>query len=182
MKKLIFSLLFLLGALHSMAQAPSDSIGIYAVKDSVLTKMQIISYKSTKISAGFASAKAKLEFDGTQASTQFSGKAVFRVYFGTPAATQLRSQYMFSSSYSIADFIVGSFAVKKGSRFLTTTAVSLVGGRVGAKEAKDLVVETKQLRDKVYEITISGAPGEYCIMHSVNGSGGYGGVFDFSIK
>jgi hypothetical protein len=180
--KHILYLIALLWGISAQAQTPTDSIGIYAVKDGSITKMQPVSYKGTKISRGFASAKAKLEFDGSAAATKFNGTAVFRLYFGTPAATEMRTLYMFTPMYSVSDFSVGSFEVKKQQRLLTTSSVSLAGGRMGAQDAKGVTVEATQLHDNVYEIKVSGAPGEYCIMHSSKGTGGYSGVFDFSIE
>lgn len=181
LKHILYLILLLMG-ISAQAQTPADSIGIYAVKDGSVTKMQPITYKGTKISRGFASAKAKLEFDGSTAATKFQGTAVFRLYFGTPTVTEIRTLYMFTPTYSVTDFSVGRFDVKKQQRLLTTSSVSLAGGQIGAQDAKGVTVETTRIRENVYEIKVSGAPGEYCIMHSINGTGGYGGVFDFSIE
>ena len=43
-------------------------------------------------------------------------------------------------------------------------------------------VETKEIRNGVYDISVKGKPGEYCLMFTANGTGGFGGVFDFTIK
>lgn len=47
---------------------------------------------------------------------------------------------------------------------------------------KDVKVETKKIRNNVYEITVTAPAGEYCIMPVINGIGGYAGVFDFTIE
>ena len=43
-------------------------------------------------------------------------------------------------------------------------------------------MEYRQLRDNVYEITVTGPAGEYCIMPVLNGTAGYAGVFDFTLE
>ena len=73
-------------------------------------------------------------------------------------------------------------AVLKENRYLTTASVSIVGSKIGVSIAKDVSVEYRQLRDNVYEITITGPAGEYCIMPVLNGTAGYAGVFDFALE
>lgn len=85
---------------------------------------------------------------------------------------------MFTPSYSVEDFIVGQFEVKKEKRYLTTATASIVGSKVGVSAAKGVNVEYRQLRDNVYEITVTGPAGEYCIMPVLYGTAGYAGVFD----
>ena len=89
---------------------------------------------------------------------------------------------MFTPSYSAKDFGVGRFEVKDDKRYLSTAVVSIVGGKLGADSAEDLSIETTKLRDNVYEITVSGPAGQYCIMPIINGTAGYTGVFDFSLE
>ncbi|MEG1885967.1 MAG: hypothetical protein RR182_06745 [Alistipes sp.] len=77
-----------------------------------------------------------------------------------------RVSFLFSLTFRFADY-----------------NISILGSSsIGASEAKELKMETKQLRPNVYEITVSGPAGEYCIMPMINGAGGYSGVFDFTIK
>ena len=89
---------------------------------------------------------------------------------------------MFTPSYSVKDFSVGKFEVKKGVRYLTTAKISIIGSTIGAGEAKGVTVQSTKLRDNVYEITVTGPAGEYCIMPVLNGVAGYAGVFDFTIE
>ena len=73
-------------------------------------------------------------------------------------------------------------AVLKENRYLTTASVSIVGSKIGVSTAKGVNVEYRQLRDNVYEITVTGSAGEYCIMPVLNGTSGYAGVFDFALE
>lgn len=182
MKHLIIFIWSLLVTIGALAQTPVDSIGIYAVTGTAITRVPALNYKGTKISRGLMSAKAKLEFSGATSRTQFNGSAHFRFYFGTPMPAEAVAYYMFMPNYNISDFAVGRFDVKKQSRYLTTSTASILGGSAGAKEAKDVDFDVVQLRPGVYDVTITGEPGEYCIFHNFKGSGGYGGVFDFTIK
>lgn len=182
MKQLLIFAWLLLAALGASAQAPADSVGIYAVTGAAVTRVPALNYKGTKVSRGFMSAKAKLEFAGATSQTQFTGAARFRIYFGTPAPSDVAALYMFMPNYSIGDFAVGRFDVKKQSRFLTTSTASILGASGGAKEADGVALDVVELRPGVYDVTVTGVPGEYCIFHNFRGSGGYGGVFDFTLK
>lgn len=164
------------------AWAQTDSIGVYAVRGSSVDRMEILNYASTKINSGFMKAKAKLEFSGASSANQFSGAATFRLYFGTPSPYDVAKYYMFTPTYSAKDFGVGRFEVKKGKRYLTTATVSIIGGKAGAVSAEDLKIDTRKVRDNVYEMTVSGPAGEYCIMPVINGTAGYTGVFDFTLE
>ena len=180
MKQIIAMLAGLLCAASVWAQ--TDSIGVYAVRGSALDRVEILNYSATKISKGFMKAKARLEFSGAASANQFDGSATFRLYFGAPSPYETAKYYMFTPSYSAKDFGVGRFEVKDGKRYLSTATVSIVGSKLGADGAEDLNIETTKLRDNVYEITVSGPAGQYCIMPVINGTAGYTGVFDFSLK
>lgn len=179
MKKIAAFIFTLLWAI--CVQAQTDSIGVYSVRNSVVNRVEVLNYNQTKISGGLKS-KVKLVFNGTTSTNRFNGSATFRLYFGTPSPYDVAKYYMFTPSYSAKDFNVGKFEVKKGNRYLTTVAVSIIGSKIGAGKAKDVNVEYKQLRNNVYEITVTGPAGEYCIMSVINGVAGYTGVFDFTIE
>lgn len=85
-------------------------------------------------------------------------------------------------AYSVKNFDVARFEVKKGKRMLTGVTASITGSKVGVSAADDLQVETAEVRTGVYDVTVKGKPGEYCLMFTANGTGGFGGVFDFTIK
>lgn len=182
MKNLLL-FLFCLCAFASKAQTPADSLGVYAIYGDKITPVELIDYHNTKISMGFMSAKTKLEFDNETSPHHFNGAAKFRIYFGQPSPYQAARLYMFAPNFSIRDFGIGQFEVKKGRRLLTTTKVSVFsGGDIGAQQAEEFTIETLEIRPGVYEVTVIAAPGEYCIMHTFRGSAGYGGVFDFTIE
>jgi len=163
--------------------AQTDSIGVYAVRGTVMERIEVLNYKQTKISASPIKSKAKLAFDGASSSAHFKGVATFRLYFNTPSPYDVAKYYMFTPSYTAKDFGVGKFDVKKGIRYLTTSSFSVIGGStIGAGEAKGVVVQMEKIRDNVYEITVTGPAGEYCIMPVIQGLSGYTGVFDFTIK
>lgn len=182
MKKVFLIIALSVCALKLVAQTPTDSIGVYAINGNSVTPVELINYKSTKISKGFMSAKAKLEFSGKTSPHHFKGVAKFKIYFGQPNPMDMMRFYMFMPNYSIKDFGIGKFEVKKDCRQLTTAKISAFsGGVAGAKQSDKINFSSIEVRKGVYEVTISGEPGEYCIMHTFNGSAGYGGVFDFTI-
>ncbi len=180
MKRIVFALSLMLSLLTVKAQ--TDSVGIYMVRDSILTRMEATNYIGIKISKGFMSAKAKLEFAGATSKNQFQKTAKFRIYFGQPSVNDMAALYMFMPNYKIDDFGVGQFEIKKNKRLLTTAKAAFFGSSgSGATSSDNVTMKVTELRRNVYEITVTGLPGEYCIMHTFRGSGGYGGVFDFTI-
>lgn len=165
------------------AQTATDSIGVYAINNGAVTPVELINYKNTKISKGFMSAKAKLEFNGKTSPNHFRDVAKFRVFFGQPSPDKAVKLFMFTPSYSISDFGIGQFEVKKENRLLTTANISAFsGGSSGAKQTDNITYDVVEVRPGVYDITITGKPGEYCIMHTFRGGAGYSGVFDFTIE
>ena len=165
----------------AFAYAQTDSIGIYKVDNAGISRVEAARPALTKISGVFKT-KAKVVFNGSSSQNRFKGSATFRLYFGIPSPYDAAKYFMFTPSYSVKDFSVGKFEVKKENRYLTTASVSIVGSKIGVSAAKDVSVEYRQLRDNVYEITITGPAGEYCIMPVLNGTAGYAGVFDFALE
>ena len=163
------------------AYAQTDSIGIYKVDNAGISRVEAARPALTKISGVFKT-KAKVVFNGSSSQNRFKGSATFRLYFGMPSPYDAAKYFMFTPSYSVKDFSVGKFEVKKENRYLTTASFSIVGSKIGVSAAKDVSVEYRQLRDNVYEITITGPAGEYCIMPVLNGTAGYAGVFDFALE
>ena len=168
-------------ALCACAYAQTDSIGIYKVDNAGISRIEAASPAQTKIS-GVLKSKAKVVFNDASSQNRFRGSATFRLYFGAPSPYDASKYFMFTPSYSVKDFIVGKFEVKKENRYLTTASVSIVGSKIGVSTAKDVNVEYRQLRDNVYEITVTGPAGEYCIMPVLHGTSGYAGVFDFALE
>ena len=166
----------------SAAYAQTDSIGVYSVTEAGVRRVEVVNYTQTKISNAVLSGKAKLMFSGATSPNHFTGSATFRLYYGTPTPYDAAKYFMFTPAYSTKDVSIIRFDVKKDSRLLTTATVSVFGGTVGAKAAKDIKVDTRQIRDNVYEVTVSGPAGEYCIAPAINGAAGYAGVFDFTLE
>lgn len=170
-----------LSVLCACAYAQTDSIGVYKVDNAGISRIEAVRPAQTKISGGLKS-KAKVVFNSAASQNRFAGSATFRLYFGTPSPYDATKYFMFTPSYSVEDFIVGQFEVKKEKRYLTTATASIVGSKIEVSAAKGVNVEYRQLRDNVYEITVTGPAGEYCIMPVLYGTAGYAGVFDFALE
>ncbi len=180
MKNFIISLLGLF--IVFAAKAQTDSIGIYAIHGFKAEKIVPLTTQQTKVSNAVIKGKVKQIFDGATSENKFTGTATLRLYFGTPSPYEIAKYFMFTPAYSAKDFRVGRFDVKKDTRRLTTATVSVVGFKTGAEAAKDITVTTTKIRENVYEITVTGPAGEYCIMPVLQGTAGYAGVFDFTLK
>lgn len=178
MKRIFLSLLLLIPTLL-FAQVPSDSVGVWAVSDNGMTCIKRITPRRIK-GSGFVKVKAKMEFDGATSDHIFNGTAKFRMYFGNVPITEIQNLYMFSSNHSPKDFEIGEFQVKKDSRLLTGVTAKPFSSQIGASESKKVAATVTKLRDGVYDISVSGKAGEYCIMFA--GASGFGGVFDFTLK
>ena len=167
-----------------------DTVGIYAYNTDKPQCMESIKYVGMKsnaigsaLSYGIAKTKLKLLFDGATSPYAFSGKAHFRIYFGMVPALKAQRLYMFSSSYTIRDFGISKFKVKKNQRLLTQGSFSLWGGTKSGIETDETVkIDSKEIRDGVYDVTVTANPGEYCFVFTNNGAGAYNSVFDFTIK
>lgn len=190
MKQVLLTLALTLANLTAYAQVPTDSVGIFAIIDNKAVRMDKITHQAIKGSGGLASMatfgmakiKSKLQYKGATSPNHFKGTATFRMYFGTPQTADMVNLYQFAANYSAKDFEVARFDVKKNARLLTGVSASLLGSSVGVASADDLDVTVKELRQKVYDITVTGKPGEYCFMFMANGTNGFGGVYDFTIE
>lgn len=175
---------------NAQSQTPADSVGVWAANGGSYSRINKITQQGVKGSGGLASAatfgiaktKAKLEFKGETSEHPFNGAALLRLYFGNPPLEQMTNLYMFTPAYSVKNFDVARFDAKKGKRYLTGISASITGSAVGVSSADDLQINIKEVRAGVYDIKVSGKPGEYCLMFTANGVGGFGGVFDFTIK
>lgn len=167
-----------------------DSVGIYADIDGSYQLMESIKFTGVKsnalgsaLSYGIAKTKLKVEFAGTTSPYSFVGKAHFRMYFGMVPVSKAQRFYMFSDNYTIRDFAVSKFVVKKNKRQLVQGSYSLwTGVSSGLETTNDVTVSSTKLKDGVYDVIVEGKPGEYCIVFTNNGIGGYSTVFDFTIK
>lgn len=206
MKKYLL-LLALLCTAHSALQAQSydpqqiaamtqaymnagDTVGIYAYNTDKPHLMESIKYKGIQANAlgaaltgGIAKTKVKLQFGGTTSPYVFTGTAHFRIYFGNVPASKAQRLYMFQSSNSIRDLAIAKFDVKKNDRMLVQSSFSLFGGsQSGTETNQDVKIDYSEIRDGVYDATVTAQPGEYCFVFTNNGAGGMYSVFDFTIK
>ena len=205
MKKLIVLFSLLLTASASFAQTidpqqvaamtqaymnAGDTVGIYAYNTEKPHLMESIKYKGIKANAlgaaltgGIAATKVKLQFGGTTSPYVFTGKAHFRIYFGNVPASKMQRLYMFSSANSIRDLAIAKFDIKKNDRMLVQSSFSLFGGsKSGTETNQDVNIDYTEVRDGVYDATVTAQPGEYCFVFTNNGAGGMYSVFDFTIK
>lgn len=182
MKKIILVAVLTLSAVVAYSQ--TDSIGVYSVRGGSVQRVEMIKPISTKVSSGIVSGKAKLQFVNTTSETVFNGPAKFRIFYAVPSPYDAAKYFMFTPAYSVKDLSVAKFDIKKEMRYLTSSTVSIIGGStIGTKKAKDIKIEAKQIRPNVYEITITGPAGEYCLLPVLNGMAtAHAGVFDFTIK
>lgn len=181
MKKVVFLIFCVLCTIGVNAQ--TDSIGVYSVHGSNVKRVEIAKPIATKVSSAVVAGKVRLEFDKATSDVQFQDTATFRIYYNTPSPYEAVKYYMFTPMYSAKDLSVGQFSVKKNSRYLTSSTISIIGGTMGIKKAKDVQVETRLLRPNVYEMVIVAPAGEYCILPILNGMlNAHSGVFAFTIK
>lgn len=192
MTRLFLFTVLTLSALCSWAKgtASNDTLGIFAVYADSIQRMEKISHSKIKtsgalgsmITMGLAKTKAKLEFRGKTSPYHFDHSAHFRFYFGATDTSQVAQHYMFSGLYSIRDFGIAKFEVKKNKRLMQGMTTSLINTDMGAELSEDVKIKTNELRPGVYDMTIEGAPGEYCIVFTGTGYPGFTGVYDFTIE
>lgn len=83
--KQILTLLFLLVAFAAKGQNPADSVGLWAIHDGNMNRIEKITFQKVKGSGGLGSAfsfglakiKAKMEFKGATSENTFEGIAKF---------------------------------------------------------------------------------------------------------
>jgi len=188
MKKLIFFVA--LCSLVAKSFAQTDSIGVYAIHGNTITSVEKLTHRSIKsgngmamaFSFGIAKIKTRLEYNGETSNEHFTHTATLRIYFGNPQIDQIQNYYMFTPDRSIKNFEVAKFEMKNKRRYLVAGTVSPYASTLGVASTKDVEVSTTRIRDGVYGLTITGKPGEYCLMYSADGRAGFGGVFDFTLE
>lgn len=184
------SIIVLLTSLSASAQVPADSVGLFAIKDNKTVRMDKIDFQSIKGTGGLASAfsfgiakiKSKMEFKGATSPHHFKGTARFRMYFGNPPASEYVNLYQFLPSNSPKSFEVAKFQVKKKTRRLTGVSASIFGSTAGVEADNDIKVSAKELSPNVYEVEVSGEPGEYCFIYVAHNTNGFGGAYDFTLE
>lgn len=170
----------------SIGKLKQDSVGIYAHIDNNLVAMKHIDADENRVTMNDFASKWLLDYEGKTSPYQFSGTAQFRVYF-THERNSISEYYkMFSSNLTMDDFIVCRFKVKGNKReFIGARNTSAVLGDGHAKSkaeaAKDVNISIKKISDNVFDMTIKGEPGEYCLTWNEKDKASWT-VFDFTIK
>jgi len=168
-----------------------DTVGIYAKMENGYELMEPLKFNGIKsnalgsaLSYGIAKTKMKTIYSGESSPYVFTGKAMFRIYFGLVPTNMAQKLFMFSaSSTSIRDVSVAKFQVKKNKRQLTQGSYSLwTGSLTGVQTDNDVKIDAKQVRENVYDVEVTAIPGEYCFVINNMGLSGYMPVFDFTIK
>ena len=172
-KKVILILSLMLSSM--MASAQNDSVGVYAYVDGSYKQMEPLHSRGTRVIFGTAGNI----FPGKESTSRFPGTAKFRLYIPDHEII-VKSYFPFASKYGIRDFGVVEFVKRSDSRYLQTVSVGLFNVESGAKETKRVSVSTNTVRPGVYDMVVTGKPGEYCIMLMQAGGEAYG-VFDFAI-
>ncbi len=161
--------------------AQQQAVGLYMINGDTETAMTPIKYKNIKISGTF-SKTARLEFADAKSQNRFTGTAKFKFVFGAVDAYHSMTHYMFAPMYSVNDFGIAQFEVKKDKRYLVTVKIKPFGtSSTGVKESDRVKATTQELEKGVYIMEITAEPGEYCIIFNSIGTGGYSGTFDFGI-
>ena len=92
--------------------AQQQAVGLYMINGDTETAMTPIKYKNIKISGTF-SKTARLEFADAKSQNRFTGTAKFKFVFGAVDAYHSMTHYMFAPMYSVNDFGIAQFEVKK---------------------------------------------------------------------
>ena len=169
----------------ALGKLKQDSVGIFANIDNKLVAMKHVDADENRVTMNDFASKWLLDYDGKTSPYQFSKTAQFRVYF-THERNSISEYYkMFSSDLTIDDFIVCRFKVKGNKReFIGARNNSaFLGGHAKSKAeaAKDVTVSVKKISDNVYDMTVKGEPGEYCLTWNEKEAASWT-VFDFTIK
>lgn len=168
----------------ALGKLKQDSVGIFANIDNKLVAMKHIDANENRITDTTLSSKWILTYNGSTSNYQFLGEAQFRVYF-THERNSISEYYkMFSSDLTIDDFIVCRFKVKGNKReFIGARNTSaFLGGHTKSKaDAADVIVSMNKVSENVYDMTVKGTPGEYCLTWNEKDAASWT-VFDFTIK
>ncbi len=200
MKKLIFLLLCLLpmAVKAQFADAPvaeSDlNVGVFIVDEvGNSTLIQPIKYYKMKTGSnafasamtyGLAKVKNKVMYKSATSPNVLTKGSKFRFCFGDVPLGRIAQFYMIDKRYTLRNFSMCEFDVKKDSRVLETAKVSIwTGAQTGTTESDAFSFDVTMVDDFTYECSVHGEPvaGEYCFLFTDNGIGAYMSVFDFSI-
>ena len=191
MKELILTLLLLIPL---CLKAQTDSVGVYMKNGDAMQRITPIKYAQTKSNAlasaltyGIANTTMKTVFIGSVSENKASQATKFYLYFTSKIEPNMMLTYFaFTPDHTPKDFILARFVTKKKTRELIVGKVNIYTGvEMGVGDDTGVELQTKQIRDGLYEVSFANKPnpGEYCFMFlGPNGSGGYMPVYDFSIE
>lgn len=190
MKRTIILTAAIVAAITSLAQVPSDSVGVFAITEGKTVRLEPLNFAGTKtnvlgtaLTYGIASTKIKHTYNGATSPVALSSPAKLRLRFGSVPPAKTMRYYMFSPQYTPRDFSVARFDVKKGKRILTGGKVNIwSGASMGVEQDEAVSISYDEAAENDYVLTVTAPPGEYCLFFSVNGTGVYNTVFDFTIK
>lgn len=200
MKKLLFFTALIYCALTARAQfsdapiTPNEGgIGISVISDSIITPVEPIKYYKMKagsgaflsgLTYGISKVKNKNFYKAPHSPNLVKVGDKIRFTFGDVPPSMLPTHYMFTPTYTIRNFSLVEFKIKKDHRELTTGEGSLWGGfDSGTKESEKVKFDVRVVEPNVYEAVVTEAePGEYGFVFTNNGVGAYTSVFDFSVS
>ena len=199
MKRLISAIIVVLWCIGVSAQfhdapilPPDLNVGICIISAGDTTNIEPIKYYKQKLGSGaflsgltYGAAKVKNKnfYKGKTSPNTVKVGDTITFAFGPIPVQYISTLYMFQPQYTIRNFAVCKFEVKKDRRELTTASVNLWGGAdVGIKESSELEFDVTMSADGIYHATITKAiHGEYCFVFTDHGVGAYSSVFDFSV-
>lgn len=169
----------------ALGKLKQDSVGIFANIDNKLVAMKHIDANENRITDNPLSSKWILTYNGFTSNYQFLGEAHFRLYF-THDKNSISEYYkMFSNNLRVNDFIVCKLKIKNNKReFIGARYASGVfsdGHTKSKADAADVIVSVNKVSENVYDMTVKGTPGEYCLTWNETDAASWT-VFDFTIK
>ena len=169
----------------ALGKLKQDSVGIFANIDNKLVAMKHIDANENRITDNPLSSKWILTYNGSTSNYQFLGEAHFRLYF-THDKNSISEYYkMFSNNLRVNDFIVCKLKIKNNKReFIGARYASGVfsdGHTKSKADAADVIVSVNKVSENVYDMTVKGTPGEYCLTWNEKDAASWT-VFDFTIK
>lgn len=169
----------------ALGKLKQDSVGIFANIDNKLVAMKHIDANENRITDNTLSSKWILTYNGSTSNYQFLGEAHFRLYF-THDKNSISEYYkMFSNNLRVNDFIVCKLKTKNNKReFIGARNASAVfsdGHTKSKADAADVIVSVNKVSENVYDMTVKGTPGEYCLTWNEKESASWT-IFDFTIR
>lgn len=190
----LFSVFSIGAQFHDVPVARTGlNVGISIISENDTTRIEPIKYSAQKVGSGaflsgltygLAKVKNKIVYKGKNSPNKAKVGDTIRFAFGNVPPQYLAEYYMFQPVYTIRNFSLCKFDVKKKQRELKSGEISLwEGSDFGVKENNDVEFDVDVKDGQVFDAKIVKAkPGEYCFVFSDRGVGIYMSVFDFAIE